>query len=123
MSKYGLWEFGTGSGNYRPASPNARTETAITNEAIKKASKLYKDGVIYKIHGGGYQRSGIPDVYVGIENVSIWVEFKRPGADTTQLQLKKLQALQKAGIYCGTAESTETFLEIIEQALKEGLGI
>ena len=122
MSKYGLWEIGNGTGNYHPDSPDARTETTITNAAVDEANRRYReDGIfIFKLHGGGYQRSGIPDVYVAIKGNSIWVEFKRPGADTTKLQRNKLLLLLKAGMFCGTAESTETFIDIIEQVKRLG---
>jgi hypothetical protein len=117
---YGLGQFGDGSGNYRPSDVDGKRppkETTILNNAVKEANKKFKNIFIVKIHGSGYQRSGLPDVYVAINGKSLWVEFKRPGADTTKLQKRTLEKLDKAGIYCGTAESTETFLEMISHLL------
>lgn len=115
---YGLREFGSGTGKYTPESSTTMRENDILNKAVKEAKTKFKDIYQLKIHGGGYQRSGIPDVYVAIGGISIWVEFKRPGADTTALQLKTLNELDSLGVYCGTAESVETYIGIIEEVLE-----
>jgi hypothetical protein len=120
MAKYGLWEFGEGTGKYSPAtSTGTRKENDILAVAVRKAEKVYGDKIFQrKIHGGGYQRSGLPDVYIAIAGTTLWVEFKRPGADTTALQKKTLEDLKRLGIYCGTAESTKTYLEILQTVVE-----
>lgn len=116
---YGLRQFGSGTGKYTPESKTTSIENNIVTKATDEAKAKYgKDIFQRKIHGGGYQRSGLPDVYVAIGGTSIWVEFKRPGADTTALQLKTLKELDSLGIYCGTAESVETYIGIIEEVLR-----
>lgn len=122
MSEYGLWRFGCGSGNYTPSknfSKKPRKENDILRSALNAAREKYTDIFLLKIHGSGYQRAGIPDVYVALKGISIWVEFKRPGGDTTALQHRTLNQLASLDVYCGTAESTETFLQLIEDALNE----
>lgn len=114
---YGLWEFGGGTGVYRPLTKDTPQENTIVNKAIKLVKATYKDAVVEKLHGGTYQRSGLPDLYIAIGGVSLWVEMKRPGADTTKLQQRRLERLKNAGVYCGTAESPERVLEMIEEAL------
>jgi hypothetical protein len=119
MSRYGLWEFGNGTGNYSPATPNERKESNIVDMAVRAAGKKYKKAIYQrKISGGSYQRAGLPDVYLALAGgINIWVEFKRPGADTTALQKSNLENFKALGIYCGTAESTETYLKIIGDVL------
>jgi len=116
---YGLWEFGGGTGKYTPESSSTDKENDILRRAVNSAKTRYGNKIYQlKIHGGGYQRSGVPDLYVAIDGKSVWIEFKRPGADTTALQLKTLNEFRSLGIYCGTAESVETYLKIIEDILK-----
>ena len=121
MAKYGLWEFGEGTGKHSPETKRTQRENDILAVALRKAEKVYGNKIFQrKIHGGGYQRSGIPDIYVAMyKNIHIWVEFKRPGADTTALQKKNLEILKRLGAYCGTAESYVTYLKIIEDVLEE----
>lgn len=114
---YGLWKFGGGTGNYAPSKNSKETETSITNKSIKAIKEHYPEAFVLKVHGGTYQRSGIPDLYIAINKHSIWIEMKRPGADTTALQKNKLEQLKKVGVYCGTADSPQTVLEIIKDAL------
>ena len=117
---YGLWEFGEGTGNYRPESPTTRKENDILKSAIKHVKARFdKSMVILKMHGSGYQRSGIPDLYIQLNGIPIWVEFKRPGADTTALQKGKLEQLKAAGAYCGTAASEVGLEMLIENAIIE----
>lgn len=116
---YGLWETGDGTGEYRPSSKNVPTESVIITKAIKLIAKEFPHAFVFKVHGGLYQRSGIPDLYVGIEGKSIWIEMKRPGADTTALQKHKMEQLIAQRIFCGTAESPERVIEIIKKVLAE----
>lgn len=120
MHTYGLWEFGDGTGEYRPLTKDTPTETNITTKAVKLVQKTYPDAFIFKISGGVYQRSGVPDLYIAVNGKGVWIEMKRPGADTTALQKAKLQHLQRQGIFCGTAESPERVLDIIKNMLAEG---
>lgn len=113
-----MWEYGGGTGKYTPTSPNTPTESAITRNALRAVEKAYPSAFVVKVHGGQYQSSGLPDVYIMLNGMSIWVEMKRPGADTTKLQQSKLEKLAKAGAYCGTAENTETLLAILLAVMK-----
>lgn len=115
--KYGLNQFGDGTGIYRPQSSKERTETAITKDTIDVLKVLFPYAFVLKVHGGDYQRAGVPDIYIMTCGKSIWIEMKRPGADTTALQKRKLQALSDAGAFCGTAESPERAVEIVKEVL------
>ena len=120
MAGYGLWEFGDGTGEYRPLTKNTPSEEKVVSKSVKAIYKEYPDAFVFKVNGGMYQRSGVPDLYVGVGGKSIWIEMKRPGADTTALQKAKMEHLQRIGIPCGTAESPERVLEIIKIVLAEG---
>lgn len=113
---YGLWKTGGGTGNYASTNKTVK-ESDITNKAIKLIKATYPSAVVIKIHGGTYQRAGIPDLYIAVSGVSIWIEMKRPGADTTALQKQLLDKLKSIGVPCGIAESPDRVIEIIEKAL------
>lgn len=114
---YGLGCFGDGTGVYRPQTTKEPTESLITTGAIKLITKEFPTAFVMKVHGGGYQRAGIPDLYILHQGRSIWIEMKRPGADTTALQRKKLKELEAAGAFCGTAESPERAVQIVKDVL------
>lgn len=116
---YGLNKFGEGTGVYakQADAPSAPSETQIVNAIIKAVRKAYPDSIVVKIHGGGFQKAGIPDLYIATGGINLWVEVKRPGGDTTALQKRFLESLRLNGIPCGTAESPERVLEMIEQTL------
>lgn len=118
MTKYGLGEFGGGTGVYRPESSSTPTENYITSKTVSLLKKTFPDAFVMKIHGGGYQKSGAPDLYISIRGKSIWIEMKRPGADTTALQKSKMEELSKTGAFCGTAESPERAVGIVNDVLK-----
>lgn len=119
LSKYGLWNYGGGTGLYRPLTADTPTEAVVTKTVIKAIRTEFPDAFVLKIHGGAYQRAGVPDLYVLIHGKSVWIELKRPGSDTTALQKAKLEQLAAAGAFCGTAECSETAIAIISIAVKD----
>lgn len=119
LSKYGLNQYGDGTGMYRPSSSKEQTENTITTKAIKLLEEAFPDAFVMKMHGGSFQRSGIPDIYISIRSKSVWIEMKRPGADTTALQKAKLERLAKTGAFCGIAESPERAIEIVNEVISK----
>jgi hypothetical protein len=105
---------------YRPLTKTTPSEEKIVSKSVKAIRKAYPDAFVFKVHGGMYQRSGVPDLYIGVGGKSIWIEMKRPGADTTELQKFTMEQLKRQGIPCGTAESPERVLEIIKIVLAFG---
>lgn len=114
---YGLWETGEGTGKYSKDTSQP-SETAIVNATVKAIKVYHKDAVVVKIHGGGYQKAGIPDLYIAVDGISLWVEMKRNGSDTTATQKRFLEKLIVNDIPCGTAESPQRVLDMIAK-LKE----
>ncbi len=52
---------------------------------------------VLKTWGGGYQRSGIPDLIVCYKGKFLGLELKSEGCKPTMLQLYELDQIQKAG--------------------------
>ena len=115
--EYGLFKFGGGTGKYVPESTSTPLESKIQLKIIDAIKKEFPGAVVIKLSGGEYQRAGIPDLYVAVNGVDVWIEIKRPGADTTMLQKKFLERLYYNGINCGTAESPETALKIVKECV------
>lgn len=112
--KYGLWETGDGTGAYSK-DKHQPSETYIVTATIKYVKHIHKDAVVIKLHGGGYQRAGLPDLYIAVDGISLWVEMKRDGSDTTATQKRFLESLIKNDVPCGTAESPTRVLDMIAE--------
>lgn len=117
-AKPGLWSKGNGSGH---RSVPGRSESAIVKAFMKKAKKAFPDAFFFKIHGGAYQKAGIPDVMVILSGIPIFIEFKKPGSDTTPLQVKTMIALENSGAYVGIAMSEDDGVGILKDALADAL--
>lgn len=115
--EYGLGCFGDGTGVYTPATTHEKQETKITTEIIRALKETFPDAFVCKIHGGGYQRAGLPDVYMMLRGKCLWIEVKRPGADTTALQKRTLELLSACGAYCATAISPECAVDVVRDVI------
>lgn len=122
-AEVGLWKFGNGTGDYSPVSSSTKKETDILKRAVSDLETFLKKNLItpydiIKIHGGRYQRAGLPDLIILLpKRISIYVEFKRPGADTTALQKRNLEKWYSTRHYCGTANSSETLIQLVKDVL------
>lgn len=118
--------FGEGTGDYTPVSFNVQKENTILSKAVKKLKEyLKREKIIHsiiKLHGGAYQRSGLPDLLIVLpRGITLWIEFKRPGADTTALQKYNLEQLDKMGHYVGTCDSANLLLEMVKEVIEKSL--
>lgn len=50
-----------------------------------------------KIHGNAYQLAGIPDCLVLKQGRAAWMEVKRPGQKPSQIQVRRMSELERAG--------------------------
>jgi len=114
--EYGLGEYGNGTGAYSKDSTQP-SETSIVNATIKAIRDKFPDSVVVKIHGGGFQKAGVPDLYIAVNGVGLWVEMKRSGSDTTALQKRFLEKLATNGVFSGTAESADRVLAMLDTCL------
>lgn len=68
---------------------------------LRKALRDYYDfGVVdFKIHGGPFQQSGLPDIICSVLGYFVAIELKRPGEKLTPAQDKILMSLTASGAY------------------------
>lgn len=93
-------------------------EKAIVNQivhALKAAGVIW----IIKTHGSPYQRAGVPDLLAIAPKSGrlVGIEVKRPKVGrATELQLKQIDAINRAGGVAGIATCAEEALRLIEAA-------
>lgn len=87
----------------------------MTSKIIKWLSARPSSFTI-KVHGGWYQRAGVPDIYHIENEVSYWFEVKLPGGayGATPLQQATLKKLTAAGAIAAVVCSVEEVQEIVE---------
>lgn len=89
-------------------------------EKIKKAlGEKYPRAFVYKTHGSGFQRAGLPDLMGCIDGTMIAIEVKQPGREDTltRIQQVTLKQLHKAGAITFMTTSVEHTLKLISQGL------
>lgn len=118
MGNAKLGDTGEGTGRYAPSSSGISESTLVT-KIVKALHKEFYNipHEIIKMHGGLYQRSGIPDLYIQI-GAPLWVEVKLPGGDTTALQKQMLEKLKDAGAYVTVCDCVEDTICIVYEVLK-----
>jgi hypothetical protein len=118
MGKAKLGDTGEGTGRYAPSSSGI-SESKLVTKIVKALHKEFYNipHEIIKMHGGLYQRSGIPDLYIQI-GAPLWVEVKLPGGDTTALQKQMLENLKDAGAYVTVCDCVEDAIRIAYEVLK-----
>ena len=89
----------------------------IESQLVDKIKTALKNegGSFFKIHGGMFQRRGMPDILYWRDNVSYAFEVKLPNEKhpVSKLQDRKLRELKAEGVVVGVVHSVEETLEII----------
>lgn len=114
MTTSKLGYVGNGTGKY---SSRGLSESQIQTKIISTLQKNFPGIVVLKIHGGVYQKAGIPDLYVAYQGVSLWLEVKRPESDTTPLQHKLMSRLLSHGVFVATVDSPQDAVAALTEAL------
>ena len=81
-----------------------KTESSYTSDVLRHVRQLRPEAIVYKVNDR--TTGGIPDVYLGLNGESLWVEFKRsvsarPNINTllTPLQKRTLEKMRNTNIY------------------------
>ena len=107
------------------AVPSFKNENAVVAAIGKAIAKRHPKAYILKIHGGQYQESGIPDLLVTVDGLTIGIEVKhqKPGESrdhalnrTTLKQRIHIQRIIEAGGMAGVALDVDTALHLIQLA-------
>jgi hypothetical protein len=88
-------------------------ETDVVNSITKALKEI--GGFIFKVHGGMFQRRGIPDILYWKDGVSYAFEVKLPDErhPVSKLQDLRLKELKAQGVVIGVVHSAEETLDIV----------
>lgn len=91
----------------------------VTEKVFENNIKKYLDTLpkcwYFKVHGGPYQKSGIPDIVGVYRGRFFGIEVKKPGEKATPLQAFIISQMIKAGGLAGvvvTVEDAERILHV-----------
>ena len=95
-----------------------KNETALVNDLIATIQKKY-GGFVLKVHGGRYQRTGIPDILYWLNGHAFAFEVKtgNNGYGVTALQQLKLDKLRAEGVQAHVVTQVQEVLKIIEEVI------
>lgn len=105
---------------------SAKNETQLVKAIEGRIRGQWPDAWLLKVHGGGYQRVGVPDLLVCVEGLFIAMEVKhqKPGESVERLQgrvtvsqRKELRDLEKAGAACSVVWSVDQAVDLIWWAI------
>jgi hypothetical protein len=108
-----------------------RNEAAVVAAIWKAVLRRYPDAWLLKVHGGPYQRAGVPDLVMCIDGVFIALEVKhqKPGETdeaardrTTPIQRHEIRRINRAGGWACTVLTPDEALRAIERARERAHG-
>ena len=71
----------------------------------------------FKVHGGPFQKTGVPDIIACMNGRFVAIEVKRSdGGIVSELQKAQIQKIKDSGGVAGVASSIEEFLQILKEA-------
>lgn len=71
----------------------------------------------FKVHGGAFQKTGVPDIIACINGKFVAIEVKRSnGGIVSELQKAQIQKIKSCGGVVGVAHSIDEFLQILKEA-------
>lgn len=87
-------------------------ESKVSTNIMKKWRA--KGAFCYKVHGGEFQMSGIPDISGVYQGISVWCETKMPGNKTSLVQDVRINQLRKAGAHVVVAYSVTDATDMLQ---------
>jgi hypothetical protein len=91
--------------------PRKGPEAKLLKEILKYLKSLGPDVYALKIHGGGWGRTGIPDLWIIARGKLFVFELKSPGEKLTPKQAREAARINRAGCDVHVVDSYEQFLE------------
>lgn len=92
--------------------PESRRQRRIQRELKKQVG-----GWWFKVHGGPFQKAGVPDLVGCVEGRFFALEVKEPGEEPTKLQAETMKKIRLAGGTSYPVETPEEAVAIVRAAL------
>lgn len=94
-------------------------QQVISEKTIENQIKKWLDSRNYwyfKVHGGMFQKSGVPDIVACINGKFVAIELKKSsGGFVSKLQEKQIDLIKKSGGVAGVAKSLKEFQDILRE--------
>lgn len=91
---------------------NTQSEKYIENQIKKWLDEHHH--WYFKVHGGSFQKSGVPDIIACIKGKFVAIEVKKPnGGIISKLQEIQIKKIQDSQGIAGVARSVDEFLDIL----------
>lgn len=96
-----------------------KPETLLSEKILSRLRA--EGGWWFKVHGGPFQITGIPDILGCWYGHFVGIELKVEGGKPSKKQLRTLSLLRAAGARAGIAYTVEQALEIRDNKIKIGV--
>lgn len=96
-----------------------KAETSLQRRIQAAIKRAYPGCFGHKVHGGPFQRAGIPDLLYCIRGLYFALEVKVPGkGKLSQIQIDTLDLIQQAGGVAAEVTSPQEALSVIAEGLR-----
>lgn len=89
-----------------------KPESLLVNRIIKRLNEE-RPGFWMKIHGGPFQKAGLPDIIGCYGGQFVGLEVKQPGGVATPLQAQRLHKIHDAGGVAWVVHSPDEALSLV----------
>ena len=71
----------------------------------------------FKVHGGAFQKTGVPDIIACVKGKFVAIEVKRSnGGIVSELQKAQIKKIKACGGVVGVARSLDEFIQILKDS-------
>lgn len=100
-----------------PLTPEAKITLAI-KKRLRDLQEAHPGRLWFtKLHGGAYQRVGLPDLLIIACGRAVFLEVKAPGGQLTEIQSWHLKRLTMAGAIACVVRSADEAEQVVETAM------
>ena len=97
----------------KPVRRGLTPKEAAIQKAICEFLGCLENTWWFKVHGGPYQKAGVPDIVACVSGRFVALEVKRPGNRSTARQLSCQRAIEKSGGIVAEVTSVEDVIELL----------
>lgn len=98
-----------------------KKESRLQLRIRQALEREFQGSFFYKVHGGPFTPSGIPDLAGVVYGRSVFVEAKRPEGEVSRVQHRRIRQLGDAGAIVCVATSVDEAIEQVWRGLRRQL--
>ncbi len=89
-------------------------ETKFQGTVQKWLKYTFPGCFVMKIHGNQFQKTGVPDIHVTIDGLSIWIETKVGKNKPSGVQKSVIKELHQAGAVAGVCWTLQDVIDLLK---------